>query len=530
MTPNTVVTLYQTDFDITNKHVVYVQSEGDALGAVSAYPSKVFPECSWQREGSAFRARGNINEIEKYNYCTFNNNGEVNFAFIVDCEYRNDDYTDVIIKIDPWLNYAGKYQFHDSPVIRQHPAADTAFLSTESEPVSADRFFEGSNVTYGSVIDDNMINVITLWRPDQYSTFETFWSGLAGIFEGNGNILQTIFENAESIPCDCFNETQGTTSILTPEGAQNCINNFLYIDRPDGVVAAYHIPKSFRSLESGISLSEMPPKGEFINLPAPASWSTAKWEKIKYSNQYNIINANIYGNSANYEIEGFYSGYLAPKQFQMIAFQGLNGQISLSPVEYRTSVFQNTSNYTLQSPSWDRVALTGGINANASTMGGYMAGGLTAVVGALLSGVSGGLSTGLMVAGGSQIAKTAISSIDIDKQTATYISGSRPNINSLSSYTIPIVITHYIPDPFSLQKLNRYFSTYGYSFGGKMMPLNLNNMPYWNYVETENAVITGQEVPQWAISQVIKMFNSGVFIYNNIGTYKKTENVEANIL
>lgn len=36
MAPNTTVTLYATDFDITNKHVVYADSEGAALAAVSS--------------------------------------------------------------------------------------------------------------------------------------------------------------------------------------------------------------------------------------------------------------------------------------------------------------------------------------------------------------------------------------------------------------------------------------------------------------------------------------------------------------
>ena len=119
---------------------------------------------------------------------------------------------------------------------------------------------------------------------------------------------------------------------------------------------------------------------------------------------------------------------------------------------------------------------------------------------------------------------------NFNQKLSGLFSSNSGRMSSVAANVDAIRITRFMPDETSIEYLNRCFSMYGYSFGGSPQIINLHNMPVWNYVETNGAVITGKEVPQWAIDECIKAFDSGIFIYNGIGNYKKTELVDTNIL
>lgn len=64
------------------------------------------------------------------------------------------------------------------------------------------------------------------------------------------------------------------------------------------------------------------------------------------------------------------------------------------------------------------------------------------------------------------------------------------------------------------------FGTYGYMWSGANLPIVFKTLPYWNYYETLDASITGKQVPQKYLNQVIAMFNRGVFVFNDTANYK----------
>ena len=145
MTPNTTVTLYATDFDISNRYVIAADSIGEALSIVGAYPSRVYTDCYWQRTDEfVFRCKGNINEVEQYNYCVFLNNGRYTFAFVTKCQYVNDAMTWVYLTIDPWLNFAGQYVSMTVPCaapIREATGRQKIYFQTQQSPTKSTGFW-----------------------------------------------------------------------------------------------------------------------------------------------------------------------------------------------------------------------------------------------------------------------------------------------------------------------------------------------------------------------------------------------------
>lgn len=526
MTPNTTVTLFQTDFDISNKHVVYVTSEGDAFGAVSSFPSKTFTNCYWQRNGRAFRANGNINELQNYNYCVFENNGTRNYAFITSFEYHNDAYTDVYITLDWWLNYAGKYDFHMSPMIRQHPVSDFMGRNLYKEPYQPERIEPCASVEIAGTDIDNNVCLITQVSTQDEGRTVTFWEAIANTIQGNGAAIADYFSDVKSYPCDCIYEVQGNTSVVSITEAQQIAETFVHIGKPDYVIGAYKIPSWCRTIKSGKDVTSMTPYTETIYLPAPENEGEVKWNKILCSKQYNQISLFIYGEKNDLNIELFNPTELDSIQFAMFCNQSQNGCIAISPSNYG-EIGGNKACTVFTSPPWDSVALLANVNQPW-----YQS---SQQVTQLIAGMGASIGMAVGLAPIPAIATTAglttIRAMEgFNEKLSGSFGGNSGRISPVAGNVSAVRVIRYMPDLESIVQLNYCFSMYGYSYGGTPQLPNLHNMPFWNYVETLDAVITGREVPQWALDACIKRFNSGIFIYNNIGTYKKTDNCSSNIL
>lgn len=540
MNPNTTVTLYATDFDITNKHVVYADSEGAALAAVSSFPSVTFTNCYWQRtDGFVFRCNGNINEIERYNYCIFENDGKRNYAFITKCQYVNDAMTWVYLEIDPWLNFAGQYSFHDSPMRRCHPEADTILKgSYAAEPLTVTGWKQevSQNGFYAPGDADDVflvLSVDTTNMPDQatdliqglYDLLNYYGAGAAGLINW-GNL------SMKATSTRVGNKVQAATYHCSRAQAQQILNKLAANGFTNAAICAYCIPSYFRR-PVGTSTSPL----QFITTDGVTqeqitmNWggATIFWNKIKYAPQFNQLIINLAGNSKSVPW-GMLDG---------------NGLINNQPItaELRTDMAMDgcetlkisgidnggadDANFILHSPQWDRTSLSGAaanqnklLQTELATLGGIVRAGISAAAGS----ISGALSASeTLIKGSSDIRET------VNDSTMT-IGGGGASIAGYNQTAPLFNASHFYPKEPELVKIQEYFGTYGYSWAGQKQKIVFQNMPHWNYYETLGAVITGRGVPQKYLEQVISMFNSGVFVYNSIGDYKKLENAMANHL
>lgn len=554
MAPNTTVTLYATDFDITNKHIVYVDSEGAAFAAVSSFPSKVYTNCYWQRtDGFVFRATGNINEVERFNYCIFENDGRRNYAFITKCQYVNDDMTWVYLEIDPWLNFAGQYTFNSSPMRRCHPIADTFSpndLNYFPEPFAV-QAWNSEEKSEGLATEDSLfIWLVTAVKTTSYSQqgIDNYFDGLLSLANGQSVALLKSWANQIQAGSTYVGASgiQPNTSVVSPLIAGDIIKAFIQNGRSQDIIGMYHVPAYFTDNQVvGEDLAGMPNTRRVLTTAFDWGGMTGAvhWKKVLYSAQFNKLYENLCGNTRMIPVEmyapnKFTSGALS---FEVFATLGINGNAMVAPTDLPGDLGHGY--YSVASPSWDRVQLSSyGVDLKA-LQSNIISTTSTAVTNTanLISAAANPMNLLNPIGAEVEFAANTFNAVANLKQSnlqAQAIVQDGAEVVGTSSATIaaynesnPLVkIAHYFPSTSDLLKLEKFFGLYGYNQGGLNVKPVFQNYPYFNYYETEQANITGRGVPQQYLNAVIAMFNRGVFVYNDIGTYKKLENAALNHL
>lgn len=521
MTPDSTVTLYATPFSMDNRHVVAVRDADDAAGAVQSLASawKIYTDCFWQRDtdGYFFRANGNINDVKQYNYCIFINDGVRNFAFIRDYKYINDALTLVFLKIDPWLNYAGRFVFHPSPMRRMHPYAD----------VPGNRYAERVEVGAWEVVaedahmaddDDDYCFCVTVGDPSDWSV-AGFWQALAGLIQGSGNALADWWDDLAVTPCRTGVTVQPNTHLVSYQMLQQIYQWLLKTDHADMLVSAYHVPKSIRNPEFvQYNIPSMEVGAGGLRLDCSAYIARCFWRKLYESDQFGKVILTCCGNAREYRVSGFQRG-IASIDFSYRSTMNPDGCVTLYPLGYYGSHSYNS----ISSQSWDRVELTG---AGRSLV--KMESSATAALAGAAS-IIAGLATGGAASAVGAVGAAAMANSQFRGATEISFSDSGTTSGSMTAILaadVPIASARYMaPVDADLRRINTYFGTYGYSWNGLVQPLTPldSDLPYWHYFETDGAIIDGPDIPQDDLAEVRAMFDRGVFVYKTYITYRKTE-------
>ena len=550
MTPNTTVTLYATPFDISNKYVIAADSSGEALAIVSSYPSKVYTDCYWQRDNDfVFRANGNINEVEQYNYCVYLNNGRYNFAFITQCDYVNDAMTLVHLAIDPWLNFAGQYVFHDSPMVRCHPSsADYSKVNYHTEPYTVEAW-RTVHEDYGEPHENMSSNVffMSALNGNQYdnTTLQVWLQGMYELLNGGGAAtLQSFYQGMTARGCDIYGgHAQAPTMYLSRNGLDTYVKRIMQNGRQNDIIGAYFIPPVFVpegiSPDSG-SIIMMRPKTYDMTLSIEPP-EAIHWRKIRYSEQFNRLYVNMCG-TVSYLPFNNLKVDISTVTLHLLADPSYNGCIyaSVDPDD-----MYNADAYMLHSMPWDKVQVSGyGLNTTALVQSGLniaptLFDTLSSVAGAAMSiptdvaigGIIGGVG-GAITAGAKGVLGTAgelargVANIapELMRQGDIIRSGGyagNTGVSSMASYNMRFpLVTFALERPYDVSNLERLFGTYGYMQDGDICKIRFKELPHWHYYQAANASIEGNKVPQRYLAQVIGMFNSGVFVFNSVADYK----------
>lgn len=538
MTPNTTVTLYATPFDISNKYVIAANSPGEALGIVSSYPSKVYTDCYWQRDNDfVFRANGNINEVEQYNYCVYLNNGRYNFAFITECDYVNDAMTLVHLATDPWLNYAGQYVFHDSPMIRCHPASDSTteglhtsepmnVLLTTLTQVSGGMYNEDSTMTY-------LVTTLKSTSLPDTTAITDYWNGMLALAQQtsvSGLINWSL--QLQSGYTYAGNAIQPNTSVGT-SAIDKIVDAFIQNGMQSAIIAAYHVPTSLIPGGTAIDAQTLPLEviHKQLNIDMPV---TPKWRKTKISPQFRKIVLNCAGNSREIPIEfmaaKLYSG--GNLDIDIITNPNMFGNFT-AQVQGISDTFKQM--FQCVSPVWDRVPLVGyGVDqmvfkqaiyntvTNVASTGFDSIGQLTDKINWIKQGV-----VGTLAAAGREVAEGVAAEYQNSMNTqqrvlngGVAIGGASASISAYNQTAPLFKAISFTPSGPDVQKIDRIFGTYGYIMDGEIVPIEFKTLPYWKYYQTQEAAIEGRKVPQRYLSQIIQRFNAGIFVFNDVASYK----------
>lgn len=538
MTPNTTVTLYATPFDVSNKYVIAADSPGEALAIVSSYPSKVYTDCYWQRDNDfVFRANGNINEVEQYNYCVYLNNGRYNFAFITECDYVNDAMTLVHLATDPWLNFAGQYVFHDSPMVRCHPASDnnTEGLHTpEPMNVLLTTFTQVSGGLYNE--DSTMTYLVTTLKstslPDT-TAITDYWNGMLALAQQtsvSGLINWSL--QLQSGYTYAGNAIQPNTSVGT-SAIDRIVDAFIQNGMQSAIIAAYHVPTSLIPGGTAIDAQTLPLEviHKQLNIDMPIA---PKWRKTKVSPQFRKIVLNCAGNSREIPLEfmaaKLYSG--GTLDIDIITNPNMFGNFT-AQVQGISDTFKQM--FQCVSPVWDRVPLVGyGVDqmvfkqaiyntvTNVASTGFDTIGQLTDKINWIKQGV-----VGTLAAAGREVAEGVAAEYQNAMNTqqrvlngGIAIGGASASISAYNQTAPLFKAISFTPSGPDVMKIDRTFGTYGYIMDGEIVPIEFKTLPYWKYYQTQEAAIEGRKVPQRYLSQIIQRFNAGIFVFNDVASYK----------
>lgn len=536
MTPNTTVELYATPLDISNKFVIYAESRDAAYSICQNWPKQVFTNCYWERENFVFRCNGNINDLEQYNYCVFINDGHYNFAFITGYQYINDAMTQISLQIDPWFNYAGLIDFENSsaPMKRCHPvtADENIYNYNNPEPIDVNMWFNADQeqTSLDTSVPDEFYLVSAVNSNSFQGQATNIFDALGQLMIGNGSALGAAFSALTVTFCDCDTVMQMPTAHVSASDIAQIIKDFTAAGQQNLLISIYYIPKDFDTLAgSSVPVVSAVTKKNFLlrTLRIPGSLkSVYRMAKIWRSDQFVKIDANFLGRHKVYHPSEFETAAITDGAytFQIFASQNYSG----CPVFYFTQYLTGAESSAIYGPEWTKVAFSaagvtpGALGYNLLDISKYL---LNMVSGA------GGLASTVVkaVSGGDELYK----SISERQKGETDIVGSNGD-NYGNMFMVPdsISVNLMVPSAADLVHIATFFGTYGYNMAHYVQSLSMtrrrNRYPYWVYFETDAATIIAPEVPQNAISDIIRQFNSGTFVFWDAENFKTFNHAMSN--
>lgn len=142
--PNsTIILMKGVPLNNTYNDTYYFSSVGDQDALFSTFANKTFSAQSYQRVNkNTIRLQVNAEEVYSFNYLRFKNTAYGNkwfYAFILECNYINDNVTEIVYEIDVMQTYVCDYTILPSLVEREHSVTDEVGDNILPEPIDIGR-------------------------------------------------------------------------------------------------------------------------------------------------------------------------------------------------------------------------------------------------------------------------------------------------------------------------------------------------------------------------------------------------------
>jgi hypothetical protein len=506
--PNSTITLYNVPWDDSYKHICDAAMSsylpGQAVKTLSNY--------TYIQKDYIINVDASMDEIKSANYVVFKNASHENrlvYNFIVHMEYINDRVTALHIKTDVYQTWRDRMTVKNCLVIREHVNTDTIGLHTVPEGLeTGDYIFHGAT-SYQRAFMSTLGIVIAVTE---------YWDGAAWQ-TASGNEYNGIFSGVK-----LYNSTSaGNVSAF--------LDQYVTDAKTSSVVAVYLIPQAMYNgswnaavtAMSGSSSSDDHTWNGYAR-PSTIDGYTPKNNKLlTYPYLFFTLDNNS-GAMAIFKYEDFQSstpaftvyGGIMPNPSYKCFPTNMNGSNGAgNGLEYGITM----SGYPLC--AWASDSFAQWLAGNAGSLIATGAGAAGAIIAGAATGnlimVGGGVATAI-----SQLTAIYNHSIQPDQMHGSLNSGSANVAKGWQDFycKCKCIKAEYA------RIIDEFFTMYGYKVNRVKTP-NLTGRTYWNYVQTNDCIITGA-IPYEDKIQLEQMFNRGVTIWHSgsgIGNYSQDNGV-----
>lgn len=518
-TPDSDVYLCRVPFSADQKNQINFSSAGAQSAYFSGLTGHRFSDYTYQRKDNIIRVGVNSEHLWNYNYCMYQNSNFGNkwfYAFITKIEYINANCTHLHIKTDVFQTWMFDYTFQPCMVLREHVEDDTPFLHTVPDyNIEADYTGNSWNeltpdgwnfgaANYAQTIDNYYLCIVCSDCPDTMTFYPASW--VTGTLTNVGYLVT----NPDSGALQEFNKAGKTDAIISCFMLPRCIADSF----------------SYQPSESSF--------GNWINgynsgVDGRTNWRTfSPWKgqldgyqpknNKCYCYPYNYLRvSNLNGQDSIYKYEEFQDTNLI--EFKSFINMMSGCEIACCPVGYGATGIQYQektscagfpeSPFTVNSFQ-NYIAL----NKN-SLMFNTVTTGISGAVSAASGNPGGVFSAAISAVGqGARLADMANTPDRVHGYSSGNLAGFADQLGIFYRY-------EYMQKEY-IQIIDQYFSRYGYQVNEVKKP-NLNSRPNWNYIQTENCLLSCG-APQEDVVELQNIFNSGVTIWHNAGTFGNYNN------
>ena len=476
-----------------------------SLGAQSSYFSGKakysFSACRYQRETGQMYVECNAEDVFDCNYVMFQNanfGSKWFYAFITRIDYLNPKTTAITFEIDVMQTWYYEYTVKECFVEREHVADDSIGANTVPE-----------NIEHGPYITTASTSITSSdwWVVGLYSGFVDGQGLIAGGIRG-GTLFPLWFAQWSGLNTGTYNEIISINQAFAKAG------------KADAIIGYAMVPSEFCSLDEGV-------RRQTIDCAPRTLEYTPRNNKL-YTFPYTALSIVCPGQSVNLRYELFND----PNEptMQIVGGFGFNPSVMCRPVDY--AGISAAVEYTLTIKDWPLLPWTKNYYENwiaqnkaniaVSTVGNVVkiGGGLVAAIGS--GGVAAAAGLGAAASGLSGIISTVQEvyqhSITPDRMEGSAAAGdimSTAGNNGFYTYCRTI-------QPEYARIIDDYFDMYGYAVNRVKVP-DRSSRPSWNYVKTQNAVITGS-CPVDDMAKIRSIFDRGVTFWHGdyVGDYSRS--------
>ena len=539
ITPGTEVILLKVPLEISEDHQLTFASLSDQYAYFSGLAdSIVVDKFTYARKDGVIRVPYCYDDVLSYNYVMYRNTSYGNkwfYAFITGAEYLNDNATALSIKTDVFQTYQFDLTYKPCFVEREHVNVDTVGTNTVPEnlelgeyklngtPVNSD-LYTGATETNACYIcfqvsdfpDGDGALSPGLGNDVNGHKYGGVYSGLSYIL-----VLTSAHANALIKDYDLCGKSNAIVAIFSvPLGAINA-NNMTILNHtsPAGNITTYTFnsdssdPITFDTItiSSSATIDGYAPKNnKLFCWPFSYFYATNNsgtevpyhWEDFSGTPTFKIEGAIAQGISA----KAYPTNYKGGTNLDGYNFGITCGKLPICA--WNSDYYTNwcTQN-AINQPISVATSVAGAIGSAVGLIGGALTGGATG----LIAGSVGLISSLSNV--GNAVSKQYEASITPDQAKGNANCG---DIN-IAEKRFGITLL-----PMSIKAeyariCDEYLSTYGYKINRVKIP-NITGRRNWNFVKTVGCYITA-DIPQEDLQEIKSMFDKGITLWHNTGTF-----------